>query len=85
MLEQRATKNFVLPGSDKIFSINKSTLEILHNDGLPDIIVDKLDKIKENVIIGDKRFEKVLVQYLNESDFLLYLDIIKNRAIINNN
>ena len=80
MLENRATKNFVLPGSDKKYSIDNLTLERLHTDGLPNTIIDQLNKIKDNVIIGDKRFETVLVRYLNENDILLYLDIIKYRA-----
>ena len=60
--------------------LTKNLVLILGSSNSGRYIIDQLNKIKDNVIIGDKLLETVLVRYLNENDILLYLDIIKYRA-----
>jgi len=83
MLEQRATKNFVLPGNDNKYIIFQSTLDSLHSNGLSASIINSLINIKDidsrdgNVIIGEDRFEKIIKKYLKETDYVYDIDMIK--------
>tara|TARA_Y100000590_G_scaffold470720_1_gene668429 strand:- start:18858 stop:20666 length:1809 start_codon:yes stop_codon:yes gene_type:complete len=81
LLSQRATKNFVLKGSDNLFMITKKDLEKLIIDGVPKNIIDRLDNIKESVIIGDSRFDKVINKFFINNEIRPYQALIKSYAL----
>ena len=79
-LEQRATKNFVLPGTDKLYKIRDLTLNNLRVDGLPNEILNRLSPLNNIVIIGESRFEQVIYKYFEKNEIAPYLNIIKKRS-----
>ena len=65
-----------------MYEIKDHTIDSLKVNGVPNNVLDKLNPIIDNVIIGEKRLKKVLETYLSEKQFSLYSNTILFQSLI---